>query len=277
MTSSPIAPSALTARIARATSSASERKSPTSAPSSAARRQRGGNGACDAPRETLVGRNRLGETFDNALRRQRASEAEQTRPLAPTHAKISESQREHSRAVDLRRRGRLEPNCIEGERSNQIQTVCAASHSRSRTKARSSRAERRQSTRDDGSPDRKGRNCQKVSPEPRAAPAVNAVTHRLGDATRSDDEAGQTGRERRRVAADRDGKRHVAERPLHHWIVLATSRPITAEMVSPSARAAKLSAMRCLSAGSAKTAISSREGDRRPSTSARARAASMSA
>jgi hypothetical protein len=61
---------------------------------------------------------------------------------------------------------RLEPNCIEAERSNQIQTVCAASHSRSRTKARSSRAERRQSTRDDGSPDRKGRNCQKVSPEP---------------------------------------------------------------------------------------------------------------
>ena len=83
-----------------------------------------------------------------------------------------------------------------------------------------------------------------------------------------------------RASRRRGGWRRGASfrrKPPNHWIVLATSRPITAEIVSPSARAAKLSAIRCLSAGSAKVATSSSDGDRRPSTSARARAASINA
>ena len=84
----------------------------------------------------------------------------------PRTQRSGESQRQQSRRSIFETGARLDANCIEAERSNQIQTVCAASHSRSRTKARSSRAERRQSTRDDGSPERNGRNCQKVSPEP---------------------------------------------------------------------------------------------------------------
>ena len=47
--------------------------------------------------------------------------------------------------------------------------------------------------------------------------------------------------------------------------------------VSPSARAAKVSAMRCFRTGSASAATSSIEGDRRPSISARARQASIRA
>ena len=59
-----------------------------------------------------------------------------------------------------------EPKAIDAERSNQRQSVCAASHSRSRTNAWFSRADRRQSTRAAGSPDTNGRNCQNVSPGP---------------------------------------------------------------------------------------------------------------
>src|SRR5439155_7796527 len=57
----------------------------------------------------------------------------------------------------------------------------------------------------------------------------------------------------------------------------ALSLPMTPSMVSPSARAAKVSAMRCLRIGSAMSRISSIEGDSRPSMRARARAASISA
>ena len=52
---------------------------------------------------------------------------------------------------------------------------------------------------------------------------------------------------------------------------------MTASMVSPSARAAKVSAMRCLRIGSAISSTSSIEGDSRPSSSARARTTSISA
>src|SRR5262249_54375512 len=57
----------------------------------------------------------------------------------------------------------------------------------------------------------------------------------------------------------------------------ALSLPITPCMLSPSARAAKVSAMRCLRIGSAMATTSSIEGERRPSMSARARATSISA
>ena len=50
------------------------------------------------------------------------------------------------------------------------------------------------------------------------------------------------------------------------------SLPITPPMVSPSARAAKVSAMRCLRTGSASATTSSIDGASRPSSSARARA-----
>src|ERR1700730_10482331 len=59
-----------------------------------------------------------------------------------------------------------EENSMEGERSGQSHTVCAASHSRSRTYRCSSRAERRQSTRRAGSPEKNRRYCQKFSPGP---------------------------------------------------------------------------------------------------------------
>src|SRR5665213_2622129 len=60
----------------------------------------------------------------------------------------------------------FERKFIEGERSGQSHSVCAASHSVSRTKRWSSRAERRQSIEDAASPATNGRNCQKVSPRP---------------------------------------------------------------------------------------------------------------
>ncbi len=55
---------------------------------------------------------------------------------------------------------------MEGERSGQSQSVCAASHSFSRTNRWSSRAERRQSMEAAASPFANGRNCQNVSPRP---------------------------------------------------------------------------------------------------------------
>ncbi len=59
--------------------------------------------------------------------------------------------------------------------------------------------------------------------------------------------------------------------------ILAFSLATTPSMVSPSARAPKVSAMRCLSTGSASANTSSIEGASRPSRSARARTASISA
>ena len=57
----------------------------------------------------------------------------------------------------------------------------------------------------------------------------------------------------------------------------ALSLPMTPSMVSPSARAAKVSAMRCLRIGSAIAMTSSIDGESRPSMRARARATSISA
>src|SRR5215472_8797386 len=66
---------------------------------------------------------------------------------------------------------------------------------------------------------------------------------------------------------------------LHHrdYPMRAFSRRITLGMVSPSARAAKVNAMRCLSTGSANSRTSSTDGAKRPSRRARARTASIKA
>ena len=167
MTSSPIAPSALTARTARAISSGSERKSPISRTMElGAAGSAGGSAAWEGPRSrssVAIASAKCSTMPCVANGRVRPSKPARSPPRTQRSAKAKASR--PARSI-LDACARLDANCIEGERSNQIQTVWAASHSRSRTKARSSRAERRQSTRDDGSPDRNGRNCQKLSPEP---------------------------------------------------------------------------------------------------------------
>jgi hypothetical protein len=76
--------------------------------------------------------------------------------------------------------------------------------------------------------------------------------------------------------ADHDEVRALHRAPFGYPI-RAFSRAITASMLSPSARAVKVSAIRCLRMGSARSSTSSIEGARRRSSKARARTASMSA
>ncbi len=64
-------------------------------------RQSGVRGAV----QTLVGRDRLGEALDDALRRQWPGESEQSCALAAAHAKVGERQGQQSRPVDFRHRG----------------------------------------------------------------------------------------------------------------------------------------------------------------------------
>ncbi len=72
---------------------------------------------------------------------------------------------------------RRERKCIDGDKSIQIQTVWAASHSRSRTKRWLDPAERLQSISEDELPASKFRYCQKVSPGPaRRLPCVPWAT-----------------------------------------------------------------------------------------------------
>jgi hypothetical protein len=59
--------------------------------------------------------------------------------------------------------------------------------------------------------------------------------------------------------------------------IRAFNRPITASIVSPSARAVKVSAILCLRIGAASSTTSSMEGASRASSKARARTASISA
>ena len=74
-----------------------------------------------------------------------------------------------------------EANVIDGERSNQIQIACGASHSRSRTKARSSRAERRQLTRAAGSPERKRAELPEGFARPGLPSPMDSVQQRMRD------------------------------------------------------------------------------------------------
>src|SRR6516162_162467 len=92
-------------------------------------------------------------------------------PGIPTRSPPSTRTSESANAItsvryNLLSRASGEAKYIDRDRSGQIHTVCAASHSCSRTYRWSSRAERRQSTREAGSPETKRRYCQKFSPGP---------------------------------------------------------------------------------------------------------------
>ena len=129
--------------------------------------QRRGQWDLRRPAESLVGRDRLGEALNDAWRRQRPGEAEKSRALPAANAKIGESQRQQSSAVDLRHRrqssNRTASRLNDRTRSRPYAPLPIRARVRKRALHAPSGASR---TRDDGSPDRKGRNCQKVSPEP---------------------------------------------------------------------------------------------------------------
>ena len=102
-----------------------------------------------------------------------------------------------------------------------------------------------------------------------AAAAVQAVNDRRGDAARFQDEPRNP---RGELAAFADSRQYrvvlgVAASGLgHYYPMRAFKRLITLGMVSPSARAAKVNAMRCLSTGSASSSTSSTEGAKRLSS-----------
>src|SRR5215831_1605288 len=92
-------------------------------------------------------------------------------PGIPTRSPPSTRTSESASAItsvryNLVSRASGEAKYIDRDRSGQIHTVCAASHSCSRTYRWSSRADRRQSTLEAGSPETKRRYCQKFSPGP---------------------------------------------------------------------------------------------------------------
>src|SRR5262245_9985416 len=100
-----------------------------------------------------------------------------------------------------------------------------------------------------------------------APPPVQPVNDRGSNATCLEDESrhcvGQLAGADRRLLY-RSGLDVVRFRLRHrNYPMRALSRRITFGMVSPSARAANVSAMRCLSTGSARSSTSSTEGDRK--------------
>ena len=111
---------------------------------------------------------------------------------------------------------------------------------------------------------------------------MQAVDDGSGDAARFQDQPRHAGGERP-AFADRSSNRRAiliacaSGSTAIAYPIRAFRRATTASMLSPSARAVKVSAMRCLSTGSARSSTSSIEGARRPSSSARARTASISA
>src|SRR5262245_64997196 len=112
--------------------------------------------------------------------------------------------------------------------------------------------------------------------------AVQSVDDGGGDAARLEDQARHGLRERAGFAARALRRLDLVLirallcrcHPTHPMRVL--SLPMTPSMVSPSARAAKVSAMRCLRIGSDMARTWSSGGDSRPSMRARARAAALS-
>src|ERR1019366_8895975 len=113
-----------------------------------------------------------------------------------------------------------------------------------------------------------------------AASSMQAVNDGRCDAARFENEPRHGSGERASAAgrlANRAGLNIAEPRLRHVYPMRAFSRLITFGIVSPSARAAKVSAMRCLSTGSASSSTSSTDGAKRPSSSARARTASIKA
>src|SRR5262249_21799782 len=115
----------------------------------------------------------------------------------------------------------------------------------------------------------------------RPASAVQTVNDRRRDPARLKNEPRHrvgklTGADNRR--ADRTGLAAVPSWLGHRdYPMRALSRRITLGIVSPSARAAKVNAIRCLSTGSARSSTSSTDGAKRPSRRARARTANIRA
>ena len=98
------------------------------------------------PAQPFIGRDRLGElSITPDVARGRVSPRSPARSPLLTQRSAKASATTAARSI-LVAGARLDPNRIEADRSNQIQTVWADSHSRSRTNACSPRAERRQST-----------------------------------------------------------------------------------------------------------------------------------
>ena len=100
---------------------------------------------------------------------------------------------------------------------------------------------------------------------PGAAPSVQAMNDRRGDAARLEDQP-RHGCGERATGADRSAGRLdflLARRRRHRHLrypIRALISPITCGMVIPSARAEKVSAMRCLRIGSASASTSSTDG-----------------
>ena len=95
------------------------------------------------------------------------------------------------------------------------------------------------------------------------AAAMQAVDHRRGDAARFENKT-RHGRGQRPAFADGagDGASVVSRRGVvcHRQPIFPFRRAMTPEIVSPSARAEKVSAMRCLRIGSASATTSSMDG-----------------
>ena len=126
----------------------------------------GGSGASEAPfRRSSVAIASARLSITPAVAIGRVSPSNPARSPLPTQRSAKASAMTAARSI-LVAGARLDPKRIEADRSNQIQTVWADSHSRSRTKACSPRATAASRTREAGSPDTNGRNCQKISPEP---------------------------------------------------------------------------------------------------------------
>src|SRR3954452_18077033 len=111
------------------------------------------------------------------------------------------------------------------------------------------------------------------------ASPVQAVDYVGCDTASLEHETRQGGGERSAFAigtSDRCNLSTVVPGLYRHQPIRVFNCRITSGIVRPSARAENVSAMRCLRTGSARSSTSSIEGARRPSSSARARTASIS-
>ncbi len=160
--------------------------------------------------QALVGRDRLGETFDDARVGKRARQSEEPRPFAAADAQVGEGERDHRRAIDFRRLGEarseahrrrpVEPN-PDGMRRLPLPLAHVSVFFAGRPPP----------------VDFRGRLAGDERPElpeglagSGAAPSVNAVPHRLRHVARGDDEAWQARREGGGLLPNRRGKGHVS-------------------------------------------------------------------
>ena len=218
-------------RSARRSRSGSARKSPISTSfARAAMALAGGSGSGAGPGAARISAKRS-ITSRAAIGR---AEPEQADPLAAAHREIGERQDQHGRAVAASSPGsRSERKFMLSERSNHSHSVCAASHSRSRTKAWLPRAERRQSMRLRRLARGEDAELPEILARPGAPASMHAVHQTMRQTPRGDDEVGQPRAELGRLFA---GTPRVCRRHVHRTY-LATSRATTPATVSPSARA----------------------------------------